>query len=145
MLAVAKQKYPAATGNQLIQSLIHNTTESDHALVRDTTGGYGYGPASLRHLLAVDPSQYPDENPLMDKAYGKPTVEQVAEASAPHPGSSSSSPAAVPGEATGHGGGGGMVTLLVVLAVVGLVVLAGLVVLLVALPRRGPTRRESGS
>lgn len=83
ILAVAKQKYPDATANQLIQSLIHNTGTEDHPLERDTTGGYGYGPASLRHMLAVDPTQYPDENPLMDKSFGEPTAAQVAQAASP--------------------------------------------------------------
>ena len=83
ILAVAKQKYPVATANQLIQSLIHNTGTEDHPLERDTTGGYGYGPASLRHMLAVDPTQYPDENPLMDKSFGEPTAAQVAQAVSP--------------------------------------------------------------
>jgi subtilisin family serine protease len=79
MLALVKQKYPAARGNQIVQSLIHNTTGSDHDLIRDTTNGFGYGPVSLSHLLAVDPAKYPDENPLMDKASGVPTAAQVKE------------------------------------------------------------------
>ena len=83
ILAAVKQKYPDATANQLIQSLIHNTGTEDHPLERDTTGGYGYGPASLRHMLAVDPTQYPDENPLMDKSFGEPTAAQVAQAASP--------------------------------------------------------------
>lgn len=78
ILAAAKQKYPNATANQLIQSLIHNTRADDHPLERDAAGGIGYGPASLRHVLAVDPSQYPDVNPLMDKELGKPTAEQIS-------------------------------------------------------------------
>ncbi len=83
ILAAVKQKYPDATANQLIQSLIRNTKTEDHPLERDTTGGYGYGPASLRHMLAVDPTQYPDENPLMDKSFGEPTAAQVAQAASP--------------------------------------------------------------
>lgn len=83
MLAVVAQKYPDATGNQLIQTLIRNTGIEDHALEpRDATGGYGYGAAWLTHMLQVDPTQYPDENPLMDKELGKPDPEQVAEAAA---------------------------------------------------------------
>lgn len=100
ILAVAKQKYPDATANQLIQSLIHNTGTEDHPLERDTTGGYGYGPASLRHMLAVDPTQYPDENPLMDKSFGEPTAAQVAQAVSP-----TTMPAA-PAPSTGAGTGG---------------------------------------
>lgn len=76
-LADVWQKYPKATSNQLIQSLIHNTTLEDHPLLRDTESGYGYGPMSLRHMLRVDPTQYPDVNPLFDKDYAKPTSAEV--------------------------------------------------------------------
>lgn len=81
-LADVWQKYPDATSNQILQSLIRNTTLDDHPLLRDTEKGYGYGPVSLTHMLRVDPSQYPDENPLMDKAYAKPTLKDVATAKA---------------------------------------------------------------
>ena len=65
MLAVVKQKYPAATGPQLVQSLIHNTgTKGEHDPVWDRSGGYGA--ASLTGMLAVDPTKYPDVNPLFD-------------------------------------------------------------------------------
>lgn len=84
IIAAAKQKYPGATSNQIIQSLIHNTTMKDHPLERDR-GGFGYGPASLRHVLAVDPSQYPDVNPLMDKDSGVPSQDQVDQTSTPSP------------------------------------------------------------
>jgi len=63
MLADVASKYPKATGNQLIQSLIHNTAKDDHALAYDPARGYGA--ANLRHMLAVDPTQYPDVNPLI--------------------------------------------------------------------------------
>lgn len=85
ILAAARQKYPDATANQLIQSLIHNTRPDDHPLERDTTGGSGYGPVSLRHILRVDPMQYPDVNPLMDKEFGEPTVEQIGSGDAESP------------------------------------------------------------
>ena len=100
VLAVTAQKYPDASGDQLIQSLIHNTTPDDHALTRsDTTG---YGPVSLRHMLRIDPTTYPDENPLMDKASGVPSAAQVAQAGAqvsPAPSASPTqwSPTATPG------------------------------------------------
>ncbi|WP_197061053.1 S8 family serine peptidase [Microbacterium mangrovi] len=77
MLADTWQKYPDATANQLIQSLIRNTGTTTHELTVQTNG-IGYGAASLRHLLAVDPTKYADTNPLMNKASGKPTAAQVA-------------------------------------------------------------------
>ena len=46
-LAVVKQKYPDATSNQLIQSLIHNTgTKGEHEPKWDNSGGY----LSLIHI-----------------------------------------------------------------------------------------------
>lgn len=64
-LAVVKQKYPDATGNQLIQSLIHNTgTKGEHE--PEWNDSTGYGAVSLTGMLAVDPTKYPDVNPLFD-------------------------------------------------------------------------------
>jgi subtilisin family serine protease len=75
MLADLMQKYPSATSNQLLQSLIRNTGNGDHDLVwTDTTG---YGVASLTSMLRVDPSQYPDVNPLLLDD-GDPSPEEVA-------------------------------------------------------------------
>ncbi|WP_243227275.1 S8/S53 family peptidase [Microbacterium sp. CIAB417] len=81
ILAAAKQKYPDATGNQLIQSLTRNTGTEDHEVQYSDTGGYGYGVASLRHTLSKDPTQYEDVNPLLDKGVG-PTQQQIDEAAA---------------------------------------------------------------
>jgi hypothetical protein len=81
MLAVVAQRYPDATGNQLVQTLVRNTGIEDHALEpRDAAGGYGYGAAWLTHMLQVDPTQYPDENPLMDKELDRPDADQLADA-----------------------------------------------------------------
>lgn len=64
-LAVAKQKYPEATGNQLLQSMIHNTgTKGEHE--PKWNNATGYGAASLTGMLAVDPAKYPDVNPFFD-------------------------------------------------------------------------------
>ncbi|MBN9177613.1 MAG: S8 family serine peptidase [Microbacterium sp.] len=143
ILAAAKQKYPDATANQLIQSLIHNTRTEDHPLERDTTGGYGYGPASLRHILAVDPTQYPDENPLMDKTYGQPTVAQV---STPTPSAGASSPAPAPGgEASAPDQAGAASPLGWILGGVGAVVLAGAIITVIAVTRRKQGAQASGA
>jgi subtilisin family serine protease len=64
-IALVSQKYPDATGNQLIQSLIRNTGVEDHELYFDPTGSVGYGSASATHMLRVDPTQYDDVNPLI--------------------------------------------------------------------------------
>ncbi|QAY72137.1 peptidase S8 [Agromyces protaetiae] len=64
ILAAVWSKYPEATGNQIIQSLLRNTGTEDHAFER-TDDRVGYGTVSLRHMLAEDPTQYPDVNPLI--------------------------------------------------------------------------------
>lgn len=74
-LALAQQAFPEATGNQLIQSLIHNTTgEPNHEPVYDPERVYGYGVLSVANLLAVDPTQYPDVNPLIKEVAGSNDV-----------------------------------------------------------------------
>lgn len=78
-LAVTAQKYPDATSNQLIQSLIHNTGVDDHELTYDSAQLYGYGVVSLTHLLRVDPTMYPDVNPLLEPD-GEPNAEEIAAA-----------------------------------------------------------------
>ncbi|WP_165310722.1 S8 family peptidase [Microbacterium protaetiae] len=147
IIAAAAQKYPEATGNQLIQSLIRNTGTKDHDLARDTTSGFGYGPASLRHILAVDPTGYPDENPLMDKSSGTPTVEQVQAAaggSTPSPPPSpsvtakSTTPPAAASPAPDTSGGSGIIVA-VVLGVVVLLAIA-IVIVIVVVSRRRKTR-----
>ena len=73
-LALAKQKWPNATSNQLLQ-LLTKTARTDQ-------GGWntyvGYGAADPGAMVNTDPSQYPNENPLMDPARRKgPTTEEV--------------------------------------------------------------------
>lgn len=143
MLAAAKQKYPKATGNQLVQSLIHNTTPDDHELIRDTANGYGYGPASLTHLLAVDPGQYPDTNPLTDKAFAKPTAAQIADSA-----TRGSTPKPTAGAGADAGDGATSAPSIGLLVGVGggvLVVLAALIVLIVVLARRRVPRGNGGN
>nr|WP_254450731.1 S8 family serine peptidase [Aeromicrobium stalagmiti] len=60
-LALVKSKYPDATGNQLIQQLIHSSGGRDFGYRQST----GFGVISLRKLLARDPSGWPDVNPLL--------------------------------------------------------------------------------
>lgn len=101
MLALVSEKYPAATSNQLLQSLVINTGVDDHPLQRDTTNGYGYGFASPNHMLRVDPTQYDDVNPLLDKlGFDRPTDQEFADPAAnpiPTAAPTSSAPDAAPG------------------------------------------------
>ena len=73
-LALARQKWPDATANQLLQLLTKTALNKE-----GTWNPYtGYGVASLGAMLNTDPSQYPDENPLADKGEGSsPTPEEV--------------------------------------------------------------------
>ncbi|MGH3368269.1 MAG: S8 family peptidase [Nocardioidaceae bacterium] len=60
-LALVKSKYPKATGNQLIQHLIH-TPDGDGY---DWQPGYGFGIVNVPNMLATSPTQWPDENPIL--------------------------------------------------------------------------------
>jgi subtilisin family serine protease len=61
-LALVKSKYPEATGNQLIQHLIHFDTDPDTFEYSDEKG---FGIVSLRNMLANDPAGWPDVNPIL--------------------------------------------------------------------------------
>ena len=75
-LALARQKWPDATSNQLLQLLVHTTVNPDGGWNQYT----GYGVASPATMLNTDPSQYPDVNPLADKGGGSsPTPEEIAQ------------------------------------------------------------------
>ena len=74
MLALARQKWPDATANQILQVLTHTGLNPNHEWNQYT----GYGAADLGALVNTDPSQYPDENPLAQKQGGSaPTVQEV--------------------------------------------------------------------
>ena len=64
-LALAMQKYPEATGNQLIQSLIHNTPANQNNQEPTWEPAHGYGAVITDMYLAADPTVYPDVNPLV--------------------------------------------------------------------------------
>ena len=73
-VALAHEKWPEATPNQLLQLLVHTGTNPNHAW-NDRTG---YGPADPGAMVNTDPSQYPDENPLMTKRTDvEPTPEEI--------------------------------------------------------------------
>lgn len=74
MLALARQKWPDASANQLLQVLTQTALNPNHEWNPYT----GYGPINGGALVNTDPSQYPDENPLAQKEGGSsPTVEEV--------------------------------------------------------------------
>ena len=69
-VAVAMQRWPGASGNQVVQSLVKTAT----------TGRAGYPLISPNGLDKTDPAQFPDENPLLDKFPGtEPSARTVAD------------------------------------------------------------------
>ena len=76
MLALARQKWPDATPNQILQSLVHSGLNPNHEWNKYT----GYGAIDGGGLVIDDPSQYPDENPILNKPGGsEPTADEVAD------------------------------------------------------------------
>ena len=74
VLALAKQRWPEATSNQLLQLLVKTGLNPDHGWNQYT----GFGAIDPGAILNTDPSQFPDENPLMEKQGGSsPTQEEV--------------------------------------------------------------------
>ena len=73
-LALAKQKWPNATNNQLLQLLTKTALNNEGQWNKYT----GYGVAAIGPMLNTDPSQYPDENPIMNKGNDRlgPTNEE---------------------------------------------------------------------
>ena len=74
MIALARQKWPDATPNQILQLLVHTSLNPNHEWNQYT----GYGAIDGGALVNTDPSQYPDENPLLQKPGGSsPTVQEL--------------------------------------------------------------------
>ena len=66
-LALVVQKWPDATGNQILQSLVRNTKGNDSGEAKlDPGHKRGYGQVDVARLLTVDPTQYPDVNPILE-------------------------------------------------------------------------------
>ena len=73
-LALAKQRWPQATSNQLLQLLVKTGLNPDHGWNKYA----GFGGIDPGAMLNTDPSQFPDENPLAQKQGGSsPTPEEV--------------------------------------------------------------------
>ena len=61
-LALMKQKWPSATGNQLIYSLLRNARHADGSAVWEPRRGFGT--TSFEATLTTDPTSYPDVMPI---------------------------------------------------------------------------------
>lgn len=74
VLALARQKWPNATSNQLLQLLVKTGLNPDHTWNQYT----GYGGIDPGAILNTDPTTLPDVNPLADKGNGSsPTPDEV--------------------------------------------------------------------
>ena len=68
-LALVMQKWPDATGNQILQSLVRNTKGNASGGPKlDPEHKRGFGIVDPGKLLSVDPTRYPDVNPLLEWA-----------------------------------------------------------------------------
>lgn len=68
-LALVMQRWPDATGNQILQSLVRNTKGNASSGPKlDPEHKRGFGIVDPGKLLSVDPAQYPDVNPLLEWA-----------------------------------------------------------------------------
>lgn len=68
-LALVMQKWPDATGNQILQSLVRNTKGNASSGPKlDPEHKRGFGIVDPGKLLSVDPTRYPDVNPLLEWA-----------------------------------------------------------------------------
>ena len=68
-LALVMQRWPDATGNQILQSLVRNTKGNASGGPKlDPEHKRGFGIVDPGKLLSVDPTRYPDVNPLLEWA-----------------------------------------------------------------------------
>lgn len=81
-LALAEQRSPDATSNQLMQALLRNTGREPHELSDDRTSGFGFGLVWPANIVRVDATTYPDENLLLGRVEATPTAAQIADAAA---------------------------------------------------------------
>lgn len=99
VLALVWSAYPDATANQIIQTLLRSTATNDGELVRNDS--YGYGVVSVTRMLAVDPTTYPDVNPLLrDDPTALPAYADIIAPTTPVPAATSETTTATEPSAT---------------------------------------------
>lgn len=116
-LALVKQKYPSATGNQLVQDLIHYGGGRGFGWDQK----YGFGIVGIHNMLAHDPTKWPDVNPLLNgpdaalknfpmRVYGKPyqAPKSAAKAANGKAGAKSSDGGTNPSASSSSGSGSGV-------------------------------------
>ncbi|MFI2754396.1 S8 family peptidase [Cellulomonas sp. P22] len=142
VLALVWSAYPDATANQMIQSLIRNTGPTDHELTRNADLGYGI--VDVQHMLAHDPTTYPDENPLL-RDDAEPSTATILGQPEPGTDTTTAPPAEAQDTATPTTTASPLSPLLLTAAgALGLLVLIG-IALAVALTRRARRRTTASS
>lgn len=146
-LALAWSAFPDATGNQILQALVRSTGgQAVHEPLHDDT--WGYGIVSARLMLETDPTTYPDVNPFIrDAADATPPADELlgtgAQESAPPAADTDGTDSApAPGEDADTGW---IPPLLIAGALVGLLVVAGIVTAVLLAGRRRARTDTAGS
>jgi hypothetical protein len=128
-LALAWQKYPDATGNQMLQSLIRSPWDDDQVHF-DSTGLVGFGFPTATRMIERDPSGYPDVNPFLDvRPANAPATAELLEGPA-------QSSAANPPEEPATDSSMPVMTVVIVGVGVGSLVLVGAIIAVVLAARR---------
>ena len=149
-LALAEQRSPQATSNQLVQALLRNTGKEPHELSDDRTSGYGFGLAWPANIVGVDATTYPDDNLLVGRVEAAPTAAQIEQAAArgsaypPVAEPSVTSPTEVHPRSDDDptsSPAGPDITLIAVLSALGLIVIAAGALVAITVTRRSRTRR----
>lgn len=71
-IALGLQKFPEATANQVLQAMIRTTGPDGPHDPEWSETAYGYGFVNPGSMLNVDPTEFPDENPLYVTTYEDP-------------------------------------------------------------------------
>lgn len=82
VIALGMEKYPEATANQVMQAMVRTTGPNGVHEPRWSGDQQGYGLANPTAMLATDPSQYPDENPLFAASSDDPRCSEPGEPAA---------------------------------------------------------------
>jgi subtilisin family serine protease len=84
-IALAMQKWPAASGNQILQDLVRSSNDQGEPFF-DETRMTGFGFATATRMLDRDASQYEDVNPLLDaRPDNQPSTEELLAAPTAEP------------------------------------------------------------
>lgn len=132
-IALAMQKWPDATGNQILQDMVRSSNDAGTANF-DPSGLIGYGFVTATRMIQRDPAQYEDVNPLLEnvRGFAQPTSEEIYAAPTA---TVTPTPETEPGEAAEPGINLSSL-LIIALGAGGLLVVAAVVITVVVVSRR---------